>query len=114
MQVIKGMSKNRGRCEASIARVYSERVVGHEGLVSPEPVCNETDVIGRSKSYVITDPHIHRLFVNMITRVTGVCPDISDFRVYKKAKIGGKEFTVNTPMTGARRVREKCFGVDQL
>ena len=60
------MSKHRGCCEASIARVYSERVSGREGLVSPGPVCNETGVIGRSKSYVVNDPNIHRLFVNVV------------------------------------------------
>ena len=103
------MSKHRGCCEASIARVYSERVSGREGLVSPGPVCNETGVIGRSKSYVVNDPNIHRLFVNVVTSETGVCPDISDFRVYKRAKVGGKQFTSNEPMTGVRRVREKMF-----
>ena len=108
-QVIKGMSKHRGRCEASIARVYSEHVVGGESLVDPGPVSEETGVIGRSKRYTIRNPNIHRLIVDIVTRETGECPHPRRFREYKRAQIGGKQFTSNESLRGVRRVCEKMF-----
>ena len=103
------MSKHRGRCEASIARVYSEHVVG-EVITPLEPVELETCVVGRSKSYVIDDQNVHELLLDIVRRETGVCPDdVSLFRVYKRCQIGGKSFTSGESMRGVRRVREKMF-----
>jgi len=108
-QVIKGMSKHRGRCEASIARVYSEHAVGREPLVSPGSISEETGVIGRSKWYTTHDPNIHRMIVDMVTREIGVCQDPPRFREYKRVLIGGKQFTSNESLMGVRRVGEKMF-----
>ena len=45
----------------------------------------------------------------MVTRETGVCPDPPRFREYKRAEIGGKQFTSNESLRGVRRVSEKMF-----
>lgn len=103
------MSKHRGRCEASIARVYSEYAVGRDKIVSPDPVSFETCVIGRFKSYSVLNHDVHRLLIDMVTRECGTRPNVDQFRVYKRGKIGGKCFTSGEPLSGVRRVREKMF-----
>lgn len=55
-KVIKNMSKHRGRCEASIARVYSEYVAGRDRIVCPDPVALDTACTGKYKPYV---SHVH-------------------------------------------------------
>ena len=109
MQLIKGMSKYRGRCEASIARVYSEYAVGRQRIVSPGPVSRETCVTGKFKKYSVRNHNVHELLMNVVTHDSGVRPNLHQFRVYKRAKIGGKGFTAGEPLSGVRRVREKMF-----
>ena len=103
-KVVKGMSKHRGRCEASIARVYGEHVAGRAKIVCPKPVSLETTVTGKGKRYVFREATA----VRELLRILGVdeCPPLSE---YKRATISGKGFTAGEPMTGARRVREKMF-----
>lgn len=108
-QLIKGMSKHRGRCEASIARVYSEHAVGRDKIVSPDPVSFETGVTGRFKPYRVLNLEIHQLLIEIVTRECATRPIVDKFRVYKRGKIGGKFFTSGEPLSGVRRVREKMF-----
>ena len=103
------MSKYRGRCEDSIARVYSEHAVGRDRIVSPAPVSSETCVIGKLKPYRVLDDNVHQLLVDMVTRECGTRPCVDQFRVYTRGKIGGKCFTSGEPLSGVRRVGEKMF-----
>ena len=103
------MSKHRGRCEASIARVYSEHAVGRDKIISPDPVSFETGVTDRFKPHRVLNHDIHRLLIDIVTRECGTRPNVDQFRVYKRGKIGGKFFTSGEPLSGVRRVREKMF-----
>ena len=103
-KVIKGMSKHRGRCEESIARVYSEYVAGRDTIVPPPPVSLETGVTGKGKQYVVRDAVIKRALLRAIE--ADVCPPLLE---YTRAKIGGKSFTAGEPIHGVRRVRERMF-----
>ena len=103
------MSKHRGRCEASIARVYSEHAVGRDKIISPDPVSFETGVTDRFKPHEVLNHDIHRLLTDMVTRECGTRPNVDQFRVYKRGKIGDKFFTSDEPLSGVRRVREKMF-----
>ena len=65
-KVIKGMSKHRGRCEVSIARVYSEYVVGRDSIVGPQPVSLDTGVRGKVKPYVVRDATAKQALLRII------------------------------------------------
>ena len=103
-KVIKGMSKHRGRCEASIARVYCEHVAGRDAIVCPQPVSLETGVTGKGKSFVVQDASVAQSLLRIIE--ADVCPPLL---AYKRAKICGKSFTASEPMSGVRRVSEKML-----
>lgn len=103
-KVIKGMSKHRGRCEASIARVYSEHVAGRDSIVCPQPVSLDTGVTGKGKPYVVRDTTVKQALLRIVE--TDVCPPLL---AYTRAKICGKGFTAGEPTSGVRRVCEKML-----
>ena len=64
---------------------------------------------GKSNEYRVRNYNIHELLVNVVTHESGVRPNLHQFRTYKRAKIGGRRFTANEPLSGVRRTTEKMF-----
>ena len=89
--------------------MYSEHVVGQDGIVSANPVSFETCVTGRFRPYTVLSHDVYQLLIDMVTRECGTRPTVDQFRVYKRSKISGKCFTSGEPLSGVRRVGEKMF-----
>ena len=111
------MAKQRKHCEASIARVYAERVRGEEHIVCPPPISLDTTCIHtrRSKPYEDEDPVLSAA-LNATTneRYTSLMfpdlpIDLNKWRVHKQAKICGIKFTSGESMHGVKRTREKML-----
>ena len=105
------MAKQRKYCEASIARVYSEHVLGTPLVVSPPPVSLETHCIRAKttdKNYTDTMPEVSRCLREMVAdEYNGAQVDVGIWTVHKRAKISGVDFIAGRSLRGFRRSGEK-------
>ena len=106
------MSKQRKYCEASIARVYSEHVMGSINFRPPKPISLETCCthLKSNRRHRDTVPGLSVcLCLRQIVRDehdgTELNPTV--WTIHKRAKICGVEFVSGVPMTGVRRYQEK-------
>ena len=104
-KVIKNMATQRKHCEASIARVYSERVRTENVIVNPKPVSLETCCIHNrcSKSYADTDPQLSEQLKKIFDEKYSVHMDPNLWMVHTRASIGGVMFTAGEDIHGVKR-----------
>ena len=112
-QAVKDMAKQRKHCEASIARVYSERV-----LATPTPVVGSlppfsletgcTHTATTDKHYTDTDTLLSRSLKRMSrTEYSGARVDVCSWTIHKRAKIADIKFIAGMTLTGVKRRNEK-------
>ena len=111
-KLIKNMSKQRKHCEASIARVYAERVKGEAQIVCPRPISLDTACVHTSKSskpYADTDRMLSAQ-LRVVSRLRfNTEVDLSLWMVHRRAIICGIGFTAGESIHGVKRAREKML-----
>ena len=106
IQMVKDMSNNQRYCEASIARVYAERVRGTKCISRPPPISLETRCVDNQacKRYTDSDPLLTpQLRERMRAEYRTDDLDVCLWVVHKTAKIGGVSFTAGESIEGVKR-----------
>ena len=110
-QVVKDMVKQRRHCEASIARVYSEYVLGTANISCPQPVSLDTccQKSRNDRNYNDRYPVVSVLLRQLVRdEYNGMDLDPTTvWKVHKVAKIGGVDFTSGQGLEGVRKGGDK-------